>query len=257
MRVMKYMLGCGLWLLMGGCYPEEFDPNINAEHEDVLDIPMVHISSGSFQMGGTEEQDSEVEDAELPVHTVRLSEYYISKYEVTQKLWVKVMGSNPSATKGEELPVEQVSWDDVQEFIQKLNEKTKLKYRLPTEAEWEYAARGGKSAGKKYSGGDKMDVLGWYKTNSSNVPHSVGEKLANELGIYDMSGNVSEWCLDHYDLYSEGAQTNPQGPAVGTEAVIRGGSYISRSEECRVSARQKAQLNLRQGNVGFRLVRLP
>ena len=163
---------------------------------------MVFVQGGSFQMGSNNGQSDE-----KPVHSVTVSDFYIVKYEVTQKEWRDIMGSNPSKWKGDNLPVEKVSWDDVQTFIKKLNAKTGLNYRLPTEAEWEYAARGGnKSNGYKYSGSNDIGSVAWYASNSGSKTHSVGQKKPNELGIYDMTGNVWEWCNDWYGDYSSSSQ---------------------------------------------------
>jgi formylglycine-generating enzyme required for sulfatase activity len=172
-------------------------------------IEMVLVQGGTFTMGSNS-GDSD----EKPLHQVTLSDFYIGKYEVTQKQWREIMGNNPSHFNGDERPVEYVSWNDAQEFIRKLNAKTGQKYRLPTEAEWEYAACGGQqSRGYTYSGSNDINAVAWYGNNSNNKTHAVGQKQANELGLHDMSGNVWEWCGDWYDNYSSGAQTNPAGPA--------------------------------------------
>ena len=155
--------------------------------------------------------------------------------EVTQELWQAVMGSNPSYFIGSQRPVEQVSWNDCQEFIEKLNTLTGEKFRLPTEAEWEYAARGGnKSKGYEYAGSDNVGDVAWYTDNSKSSTHEVKGKLPNELGLYDMSGNVWEWCSDWYGAYSSGAQVDPAGPASGSTRVRRGGSWSSDAAYCRV-----------------------
>ena len=199
---------------------------------------MVRVEGGTFQMGATNEQGSDAGDDEKPAHQVTLSPYYIGETEVTQALWEAVMGSNPSNFKGSNRPVEQVSWDDCQEFIQKLNQKTGKKFRLPTEAEWEYAARGGnKSQGYKYSGSNKLKKVAWFDDNSSSQTHDVKTKQANELGLYDMSGNVWEWVQDWKGEYPSSAQSNPIGPSSGSLRVIRGGCWFFPASICRVSSR--------------------
>ena len=203
-----------------------------------VSFEMVRVEGGTFRMGATSEQGSDASDGEYPVHSVTLSGYYIGKTEVTQALWKAVMGRNPSYSKGNNLPVNDVSWDDCQEFIRKLNALTGQNFRLPTEAEWEFACRGGNnSRGYKYSGSNYIDNVAWYCDNSGKKIHPVAKKSPNELGIYDMSGNVLEWCADWYGGYSSSAQTNPKGPYGGSDRVIRGGgrSYLARG--CRSSFR--------------------
>ena len=196
---------------------------------------MVRVEGGTFTMGATAEQGSNHSVREVPTHQVTLSTYYIGKYEVTQAEWEAVMGRNPSHFKGDSRPVECVSWYDCQEFIRKLNELTGKQFRLPTEAEWEYAARGGnKSNRTKYAGGRRIDNVGWY----SGTTHPVGLKRPNELGLYDMTGNVWEWCQDWYDSYSSASQTNPQGPATGVGRVLRGGGWRTDARCCRLSFRE-------------------
>ena len=224
-----------------------------------VSFDMVYVEGGSFDMGATSEQGSDAYDWEKPVHRVTLSGYYIGKCEVTQELWEAVMGSNPSFSKGAQYPVEQVSWNDCQEFISRLNSLTGRTFRLPTEAEWEYAARGGnKSRHFKYSGSDNIGNVAWYWDNSGYGTHAVGTKSPNELGIYDMSGNVWEWCSDWYGKkYSAGAQTNPQGPSSGSRRVLRGGSWGSSARSCRVSNRYYLDPDYSDINIGLRLVLVP
>ena len=215
---------------------------------------MVYVSGGTFMMGGTSEQGSEAYGDESPVHEVQLSGYYIGKYEVTQALWESVMGTNPSRFKGPDLPVENVNWGDVQEFIRKLNAMTGMSYRLPTEAEWEYAARGGnKSRGYKYSGSNDIGTVAWYRDNSGSKTHPVGTKAANELGLYDMCGNVNEWCSDWHGAYSSGSQANPGGPSEGSARVHRGGGWSNDARICRVSYRGFYLPDYRIYVSGFRL----
>ena len=218
------------------------------------DIAMVYVSGGTFTMGATSEQGSDAYDWEKPAHSVTLSGYYIGKYEVTQELWKAVMGSNPSYYKGDNLPVERVSWNDVQEFLRKLNAMTGKRYRLPTEAEWEFAARGGNSSrGYKYSGGNSLGSVAWYYDNSGSRTHAVGTKSPNELGIYDMSGNVLEWCQDWWGSYSSSSQRNPKGPNSGSDRVDRGGSWLNDARLCRVSNRGGNTPDDRNFSLGFRL----
>ncbi len=213
---------------------------------------MIYVEGGTFMMGS-----NEGEADEKPVHSVTVNSFYISKYEVTQKEWINIMGSNPSYFKGDNLPVERVSWNDVQEFIKKLNQKTGQKYRLPTEAEWEYAARGGnKSNGYKYSGSNNKDEVAWYYNNSNSKTHEVGTKAPNELGIYDMTGNVWEWCSDWYDenYYKNSPSNNPKGPNSGDYRVLRGGSWNYYDSYGRSVNRSRSFPNNWNDNDGFRLV---
>ncbi|MDH6309697.1 formylglycine-generating enzyme required for sulfatase activity [Dysgonomonas sp. PFB1-18] len=204
----------------------------------IPNIEMVHVQGGSFTMGCTCEQNSDCNDNEKPAHQVTLSDYYIGKYEITQNQWDMVMGSNPSHRKGDNLPVENINWDDIQEFISKINALTGRNYRLPTEAEWEFAARGGNnSRGYKYSGCNNLDSVAWHNGNSSNQSHPVGSKSPNELGIYDMSGNILEWCSDWYESYSNHTQINPSGPSSGIVHILRGGSWMQEAQICCVSRR--------------------
>ncbi|MBO4772403.1 MAG: SUMF1/EgtB/PvdO family nonheme iron enzyme, partial [Bacteroidales bacterium] len=188
---------------------------------------MIFVQGGTFQMGATSEQGDDAFDWEKPVHSVTLSDYYIGETEVTQGLWKAVMGNNPSNfAKGDNYPVDSVSWYDVQDFLKKLNAKTGRTFCLPTEAQWEFAARGGnKSQRFKYNGSNNIDDFAWYNGNSNSQTHAVKQKLPNELGIYDMSGNVWEWCQDWYGQYSNVAVTNPQGASSGSSRVLRGGSW--------------------------------
>ena len=219
-----------------------------------VSFTMIAVEGGAFKMGATSEQGSDADSDEKPVHHVTLSDYYIGETEVTQELWHAVMGSNPSYFKGNKKPVEQVSWNDCQKFITKLNQITGKNFRLPTEAEWEYAARGGKnSKGYKYSGSNTLGNVAWYTDNSGSSTHDVKTKSANELGIYDMSGNVWEWCQDWYGDYSSSSQTNPTGPTSGSNRVSRGGGWSRNAEGCRVSHRSSSTPGFRGGNLGFRL----
>ena len=241
---------------------------------------MVFVKGGTFTMGATEEQGtSDPYDDEYPIHQVTLSDFCIGKYEVTQQLWEYVMnysgtcadgstmsayasdvwlGTNPSSSYGvgNYYPAYYVSWEDiVNNFMPRLNKITGKTFRLPTEAEWEYAARGGnKSQGYKYSGSNTIGDVAWYYDNSSSTAHQVGTKAPNELGLYDMSGNVWEWCSDRYGSYSSSSQTNPTGPTSGSIRVLRGGSWSSIAQGCRVSFRYGYNPADRYYYLGFRLV---
>ena len=216
---------------------------------------MIFVEGGTFMMGATSEQGNDAFDWEKPVHKVTLSDYYIGETVVTQELWKAVMGNNPSCFTGDgNLPVECVSWDDVKKFVAKLSRLTGRTFRLPTEAEWEYAARGGKkSRGYKYSGSNNIDEVAWYDANSGRKTHPVKGKKANELGLYDMSGNVWEWCNDWFGNYSGEAQDNPHGLIIGLDRVLRGGSWFDRAKSCRVSSRSVSIPSIRY-DLGFRVV---
>ena len=223
-----------------------------------VSFTMIAVDGGTFSMGATSEQGSDADNNEKPVHSVTLSGYCIGETEVTQELWEAVMGSNPSYFSGDQKPVECVSWDDCKEFITKLNNLTGKNFRLPTEAEWEYAARGGnKSKGYKYSGSNTISDVAWYGGNSSSTTYNVKTKSPNELGIYDMTGNVREWCEDWYGDYSSGSQTNPTGPSSGSFRVNRGGSWGNSASYCRVSDRNYDSPGNRSSFLGFRVVCLP
>ncbi|MBQ7238672.1 MAG: formylglycine-generating enzyme family protein [Bacteroidales bacterium] len=216
---------------------------------------MVTVEGGTFTMGATSEQGSDADSDEKPAHSVTLSDYSIGQTEVTQALWKAVMGSNPSYFVGDDLPVEEVTWNDCQEFVRKLNQLTGKTFRLPTEAEWEYAARGGcKSKGYKYSGSNTLGDVAWYTDNSGSKTHEVATKLPNELELYDMIGNVMEWCQDWYGSYSSNAQTNPAGPSSGLYRVFRGGSWNIKARYCRVSYRNCYTPGDRDNYLGLRLV---
>lgn len=214
---------------------------------------MVEVKGGSFQMGKEKGPKNTLQ------HSVYLSAFSIGKYPVTQAQWVAVMGDNPSWFKGDNLPVENVSWESVQEFLTKLNallQRTTAMYRLPTEAEWEYAAKGGQlSKGFLYAGSNEYDYVAWHRY-TSKCTHPVGQKNANELGLYDMSGNVWEWCNDWYDenYYSNSPANNPTGPTTGLYRVSRGGSWYDAAEHCQTAARNGAIWDSRDCDTGFRIV---
>lgn len=250
------------------------DPIASISYDD-----MVYVEGGTFTMGATVEQWADAYSDEEPTHQVTLSSYYIGKYEVTQQLWEYVMSysgraangstmtayasdvwlgsNNPSSEygKGDYYPAYYVSYEDIVNiFLPRLNKITGKTYRLPTEAEWEYAARGGnKSNGYKYSGSNTIGNVAWYYENSGDKTHPVGTEQANELGIYDMSGNVYEWCSDWYGRYPSTSQTNPTGPSEGSYRVYRGGSWSDDAESCRVSNRDYDTPSYRSRYLGFRV----
>ena len=229
-----------------------------------VSFTMIAVEGGTFKMGaqssdsGGDNYDSDADSDESPVHSVTLSDYYIGETEVTQELWEAVMGRNPSRFNGyPQKPVEMVTWDDCLDFITKLNNLTGKNFGVPTEAEWEYAARGGnKSKGYKYSGSNTIGNVAWYWDNSSSTTpttYDVKTKQANELGIYDMSGNVDEWCWDWYGNYSSGSQTNPAGASSGSYRVFRGGGWVGDAKGCRVSSRGYGYHDCLDSFIGLRL----
>ena len=230
-----------------------YTPNVKTFYANGVSFEMVEVRGGTFRMGIDDTLHTGAYDLEKPAHSVTLSGYYIGKTEVTQVLWKAVMGSNRSRSKGDDLPVDNVSWNDCQKFIRKLNALTGENFRLPTEAEWEFACRGGNnSRGYEYSGSDNIDNVAWYGDNSGYKTHLVATKLPNELGIYDMSGNVREWCADWCVYYSSGAQTNPKGPYDGSNRVIRGGSCYGKWD-CRSYIRGSGRPGIRHNGLGLRL----
>ena len=211
---------------------------------DELAEDMVLVEGGTFVMG----------DAENTAHSVTLSDFRICRHEVSQALWTAVMGTNPAEMQGDSLPVENVSWDDCQTFISRLNSLTGKHYRLPTEAEWEYACRGGKlSKDYAYSGSNDIDAVAWYDADSNSTTHPAGRKNPNELGLYDMSGNVWEWCQDYFAPYPASPQTNPTGPREGSSRVCRGGSWIQSARYCRPTLRNDAPPSFTISSQGLRL----
>lgn len=227
-------------------------------------INMVFVEGGNFIMGETVEQGHSVRASSRPAHKVNLAGFYIGKHEVTQELWMAVMGDNPSRFRDDDKnPVDSVSWNDCQEFIKALNQITEMKFRLPTEAEWEYAARGGnKSKMFKFAGSNDLEKVAWYRDNTGkktwygvkdNKTYAVGLKMPNELGLFDMSGNVWEWCQDWVGYYSEKEEHNPKGPSSGYYRIVRGGSWRSDPEECRNAERYYEASERVNNYFGFRL----
>ena len=253
--------------LTGSLEKVAFDGNNKTFTVKGVTFTMVAVEGGTFMMGATSEQGSDAHYGEKPVHQVTLSSYYIGQTEVTQALWKAVMGTTISEQRdkvgtswslygeGDNFPMYYISWDDCQTFVSKLNQLTGKRFRLPTEAEWEYACRGGKkSRGYKYSGSNTIDDVAWYTSNSKRKTHPVATKSPNELGIYDMSGNVYEWCQDWYGSYSSAAQTNPTGASSGSVRVHRGGGWFNYAKFCRSSDRNGYLPDYRSSNLGLRLV---
>ena len=249
-------------------------PTISVPITSNAKIEMIFVQGGTFTMGSPDEVGN---TDERPQHQVTLGSFHIGKYQITQAQWIAVMGSNPSHFKGDNLPVETVSWNDIvgttgvsvvlngityyeNGFIYKLNKLTGKTFRLPTEAEWEYAARGGnKSQSHTYSGSNTIGNVACYSSNSGDATQPVGSKAPNELGVYDMSGNVWEWCSNRYNssYHSDLPQNNPTGPSSGSYRVLRGGSWYSLAENCRVAYRYDYAPDYRNYNNGFRVALVP
>lgn len=220
-----------------------------------VSFTMVYVPGGTFMMGSTPATDPDAYRNESPVHEVTVWSYYIAETEVTQELWQAVMGNNPSKCQGDpRRPVENVTLFQCVRFVDKLSALTGKVFRLPTEAEWEYAARGaGYSRGFRFAGSADVDLVAWYYENALDSPHPVGLKQPNEIGLYDMSGNVFEWCQDFYSSYDGEPAVNPIGPESGSDNIIRGGSWGSMAPLCRVSFRGMMPPSESTGYVGLRL----
>jgi len=218
---------------------------------------MIYVRGREYNMGGTKSQGIDIEKDTYPGHAVDVSSFWIGETEVTQELWKEVMGKNPAKNrKGAMLPVENVSWTDCQAFLDALNARTGEHFRLPTEAEWELAARGGMyTRNTKYSGDRGLDNIAWFEDNSGKKTHPVKSMEPNELGLYDMSGNVSEWCLDRYSAtyYESSPMKNPKGPKNGDSFVHRGGNYLSKEIECRAATRRQELGTNKANTIGLRL----
>ena len=241
-----------------------YTPEVKTYYANGVAFQMVEVRGGTFTMGATSEQGSDAKSDEKPAHKVTLSDYYIGKTEVTQALWKAVMGKTVSQIAsennwdkygvGDNYPMYYISWNDCKTFISKLNALTGKNFRMPTEAEREYAARGGsKSRGYKYSGSNRLGDVAWYDDNSGGKTHEVGTNSPNELGLYDMSGNVWEWCSDWYGAYSSASQTNPKGPDSGANRVRRGGCWDGDARGCRCSSRDNIGPDARGTSLGLRL----
>ncbi|MBO4307325.1 MAG: formylglycine-generating enzyme family protein [Bacteroidales bacterium] len=250
-------------VLFAGCEKDPETPEIETETITAAGVQftMVKVTPGTFTMGPIA-GDNQAYNWEQPAHQVTLTQsYYIGQTEVTQELYQAVMGVNPSFfNNGTNLPVEQVTYYQAREFCTRLSNMTGHTFRLPTEAQWEYAARGGQNAPSTptlYSGSDNPNTVGWHLDNSGNKTHTVGTKEANALGLYDMTGNVYEWCLDFYGAYPSDAQTDPLGPDDGQMRVLRGGAWSYRVRNCRVSDRSCDAPSILQNYIGFRVVMIP
>ncbi|MDE5610280.1 MAG: formylglycine-generating enzyme family protein [Bacteroidales bacterium] len=279
MKRLLYVL-TGLCLLAGifaGCEKpnstrEEGDNTASKNYTETafgMNLEMMYVKGGTFEMGATSEQGSDAYSDEKPVHSVTLNDFYIGATEVTQAQWKAVMGTTLEEQRdkaylegavgnlwgvGGIYPMYYVNWEEAQEFCQKLSETTGKRYILPTEAQWEYAARGGQHAdGTKYAGSNTIGDVAWYDANSGEQTHPVGQKKPNGLGLYDMSGNVEEWCSDWYGDYSSSAEVNPQGPSNGSRRVIRDGSWYLDAVDCRVSLRGGGNPGVRDQGLGFRV----
>lgn len=248
--------------MMSSCASDTVEFNVNDEGLGVLDVKgityeMIPVQAGTFKMGATTEVTMVIPAEESPSHDVTLTkDYYLGTTEVTQELWEAVMGKNPSAiSNGKNLPVINVSWDDCQQFIKKLNQLTGKQFRLPTEAEWEYAARGGNKSNRLlFSGSIYIERIAWYKSTSDGVLHPVGTMDKNELGFHDMSGSVWEWCQDGHKAYSEGPQKDPCVEADSTKMhSVRGGGWNSGQSDCRYTSRQGLSADESNADIGFRL----
>lgn len=246
-------------LLLENNVDKEYNPQPgDTWTEPTTGMEFVWVEGGCYNMGCGDWTDN-CDSDEKPVHEVCVDGFWVGKYEVTQGQWKQIMGNNPSYfDNGDNYPVEQVSWNDCQDFIDNLNSKSSETFRLPTEAEWEYAARSGGKP-QKYAGGDDVDSLGWYEGNSGGQTHEVGTKSPNGLGIYDMSGNVWEWVSDWYDddYYENSPTDNPQGPSSGSYRVNRGGSWVNRAQYCRTAYRGWNSPGDTGSNLGFRLALSP
>lgn len=222
---------------------------------DTIMNDMVTVPGGMFTMGCTPSEDPDCYRDESPVRQITLNDFMICRIEVTQALWKAVTGGNPAEFDGEDLPVENVSWNDCQKFISRLNEQTGRSFRLPTEAEWEYAARGGQlSQGYRYAGSNDVGLVAWYTDNSDHQTHTVATRQPNELGLYDMSGNVMEWCSDIYGIYNADDTDNPQGATDGENRVFRGGSWPMVAMSCRTRGRLALTPDYKANQLGLRLV---
>ena len=219
---------------------------------------LIFVDGGTFSLGCIESLDSLCTEYEKPIQRVTLSPYYISQHEVTQILWSNISGSNPNSLKNNNYPVTNVSWNDIQDFIKQLNHLTSLHFALPTEAQWEFAAKGGnKSKHTIYSGHKDIKKVAWFIENSNRMYHAVGKLNPNELNLFDMSGNVWEWCSDYYAPYTPEDKTDPTGPKTGNSRVYRGDSWLDNQLYTRITYRNNGTPNQKMNCLGFRLILIP
>lgn len=247
---------CLINYILHGTWPDD-EPAAVTFTVNGVSFMMVPVEGGTFTMGMTEGQVSDGQGHIVTPHEVTLSSFSIAETEVTQELWLAVMGSNPADFSDDlQNPVQNVKWSECQTFINRLNELTGRTFRLPTEAEWEFAARGGNlSRGYQFAGGNDLEEVAWYDFNSESKPHPVGTKMPNELGLYDMSGNVYEWCQDYFSntYYNESPSVNPTGPESSSYRVMRGGCWLYFKTLCQVSSRSMCMPNVAYNDIGLRL----
>ncbi|MBP1673240.1 MAG: Sulphatase-modifying factor protein [Bacteroidetes bacterium] len=232
--------------------------NLQRKHISNLLSQLIFVNEGSFLMGSDPTIDTMCSKYEVPRHNVQVSSFFISKYEITQILFHELMGYNPNTYRNNNYPMTNISWNEANQFIKKLNHVTCLHFELPTEAQWEYAAKGGnKSKQTLFAGNKDINKVAWYKSNSNGLFQKVGTLAPNELDLCDMSGNVWEWCRDFYAPYTPDSQVNPTGPATGTTRVYRGGSWIDNVNYTRITYRNSGNPDLKMNCLGFRVVLIP
>ncbi len=232
--------------------------NIQRKQISSLLSQLILVEGGSFKMGSNPLIDTMCTKYEEPIQNIQISSFFISKYEISQIIFHEVMGYNPNSFKNNNYPIANISWNEANQFIEKLNHLTSLHFELPTEAQWEYAAKGGnKSKQTQFSGNKDINKVAWYKNNSSGMFKKVGTLSPNELDLYDMSGNVWEWCRDFYAPYSPDNKVNPTGPSTGTTRVYRGGSWIDNTNYTRITYRNSGNPDLKMNCLGFRVVLIP
>ncbi len=266
MKIIKFVFTILLCAVFSTVLAQNNPPSTYIETAFDMSMTFVWVEGGSFTMGATPEQGANVEADEKVLRNITLDGFYMAQFEVTQGQWEQVMGTTMKehyltytyVGLSPDYPMYYVSWEDAMEFCKRLSEQTGRYFTLPTEAQWEYAARGGnKQENTTYAGSNNVSEVAWYGVNSNNSTHLCGMKKPNALGIYDMSGSVWEWCKDYYGKYDVNDTVNPQGPISGTNGVFRGGSWSSSENYCRVSFRSYDLLTMQYDNLGFRVVMIP